>query len=69
MSRMACHELANENILARFFSTFLALSPTSATPIEKRGLRAAMATVSAVVVLPTPGGPTSNKNLETCRVS
>lgn len=57
MRRMACEDVANANIFARFASTFFALVPTSATLMENSGLRAAIATVSAVDVLPTPGGP------------
>jgi len=54
---MACQDVAKSNIFARFASTFFALVPTSATLMENNGLRAAIATVSAVEVLPTPGGP------------
>ena len=57
MSKIARQEVANAKILARFASTFFALVPTSATLIESNGFRAAIATVSAVEVLPTPGGP------------
>lgn len=57
MRRMACHEVAKANILARLDSTFLALVPTSATLMANNGFRAAIATVSAVEVFPTPGGP------------
>ena len=49
--------MAKAKSFARFASTFFALVPTSATLIENNGLRAAIATVSAVEVLPTPGGP------------
>jgi hypothetical protein len=57
MRRTASHVVAKSKIFARFASTFFALVPTSATLTENRGLRAAIATVSAVDVLPTPGGP------------
>ena len=57
MRRIACHEDANANNFARLASTCLALVPTSATLIGNRGFRAAIATVSAVDVFPTPGGP------------
>ena len=57
MRRMACQEVAKAKIFEKFASTFFALVPTSATLMEKSGLRAAIATVSAVEVLPTPGGP------------
>ena len=57
MRRIACQEVAKAKSFARFASTFFALVPTSATLIENNGLRAAIATVSAVEVLPTPGGP------------
>lgn len=57
MRRIACQEVARAKSFARFASTFLALVPTSATLMENKGLRAAIATVSAVEVLPTPGGP------------
>lgn len=57
MRSIACHEVARAKILARFASTFFALVPTSATLMENNGFRAAMATISAVEVLPTPGGP------------
>ena len=58
MRRMACQEVASAKIFSRFLSTFFASVPTSATLMENNGLRAAIATVSAVEVLPTPGGPT-----------
>ena len=54
---MACHEVASANILAKLASTFVARVPTSATLIENSGFLAATATVSAVEVFPTPGGP------------
>ena len=63
MSRIACQEVASAKILARFASTFFASVPTSATLMENNGLRAAIATVSAVEVLPTPGGPTAVSRL------
>lgn len=56
---MACHLVARANILARLDSTFLALVPTSATLTENNGFCVAVAIVSAVDVLPTPGGPRS----------
>ena len=59
MRRIACQEVANAKIFARFVSTFFASVPTSATLMGNNGLRAAIATVSAVEVLPTPGGPYS----------
>ncbi len=62
ISRIACHEVARENILARFASTCLALVPTSATLTENRGFRVASAMVSAVDVLPTPGGPANQES-------
>ena len=57
MSKIACHEVAKAKILDRLDSTFLALVPTSATLMENKGFFAATAIVSAVDVLPTPGGP------------
>lgn len=56
-SRIACQEVAKAKILARLDSTCLASVPTSATLILNNGFRAASAIVSAVDVLPTPGGP------------
>lgn len=56
-NRIACHAVASAKILDRLNSTFVALVPTSATLIENNGLRVATAMVSAVDVLPTPGGP------------
>ena len=55
--RIACQDVAKAKILARLVSTFFASVPTSATLIENNGFLASIATVSAVVVLPTPGGP------------
>lgn len=55
--RIACQEVAKANSLERFASTFFASVPTSATLMGNNGLRAAIATVSAVEVLPTPGSP------------
>ena len=49
--------VARAKIFARLASTFFALVPTSATLMANKGFRAAIATVSAVEVLPTPGGP------------
>ena len=57
MSKMACQEVAKAKIFARLASTFFAFVPTSATLMENNGFRAAIATISAVEVLPTPGGP------------
>lgn len=54
---IACQAVAKAKIFERFASTFFAWIPTSATLMENNGFRAAMATVSAVEVLPTPGGP------------
>ena len=54
---MACHDVARSKIFLRLASTLLASVPTSATLIANKGFRAAMAAVSAVKVLPTPGGP------------
>ena len=57
MRSIACHDVAKAKIFARLASTFFALVPTSATLIANKGFRAVIATVSAVEVLPTPGGP------------
>ena len=57
MSRIACHFVASAKILARFDSTCFACVPTSETLTENNALPVAMATASAVEVLPTPGGP------------
>lgn len=54
---IACQEVAKAKIFARLASAFLALVPTSATLMANRGFCTAIATVSAVEVLPTPGGP------------
>lgn len=61
--RIACHDVANVKIFDKLASTFLASVPTSATLMANNGFRAAMATVSAVEVLPTPGGPSRSQPL------
>jgi hypothetical protein len=61
MSKIACHDVASSKIRERLASTFLGSVPTSATLTENRGLRRAIEIVSAVEVLPTPGGPKSDK--------
>ena len=50
MRRMACQEVAKAKIFERFASTFYALVPMSVTLMEKSGLRAEIAIVSAVEV-------------------
>lgn len=57
MSKIAGQVVARVNILLKLDSTCLAEVPTSATLIANRGFPALIATVSAVDVLPTPGGP------------
>ena len=57
MSRTASHREASANMSTRFFSALSGAVPISATEIGSKGLPAASATVSAVNVLPTPGGP------------
>lgn len=64
--RTASKFVAKSKILASFASTFFALVLISATLIENRGLRAAIATVSAVDVLPTPGGPNVTEARSEC---
>lgn len=49
--------MASSKIFDKLASTFLGSVPTSATLIEKRGLRVAVEMASAVSVFPTPGGP------------
>jgi hypothetical protein len=55
--RTASQDWASLNNLSRLLSAFSALVPISATPTEKSGFPVAIATVSAVRVFPTPGGP------------
>lgn len=55
--RIACHEVAKAKIFASLDSACVAMVPTSATLMASKGFRTAIATVSAVEVLPTPGGP------------
>jgi hypothetical protein len=64
MRTMAFHVAASWKTRFRFVSTVSGSSPKSATLTDINGLPLAFATLSAVNVFPTPGGPALVINME-----